>query len=675
MTRQRRIGLVHAALALLALALLAKSAHVQLVQGRAWADLAKRQHFTATQLPAPRGMILDAGGRTLATTRELVRLDVAPREVRDRRKLRRELLTAGVEQSWADRATDPRRAWVTLPGRYVADDVAELTAARGIYTTPVSDRAYPTSSGMRPLLGRVDDNGRGLDGLEFALDSLLRGTNGASRLLRDVRGRSFASPTSPGTAPRPGNSVVLTINHELQEISERTLADAVARLGADGGDIVILDPRNGDVLAMAGERRGSAVASVTAVTEPFEPGSTLKPLIAAALLAQGKARVQDRVPSRGGTYQLHGRTIHDEPHPGPTPASLTLGDVIRLSSNVGIVQFADRLTPAEEFEALRDFGLGTPTGLPYSAEAAGTLRPPTAWSRQTPASISMGYEVSVTPLQLALAYAAIANGGELLEPVLVKEVRTPDGSVMYRGSRRVIRRVMPADIATTMRGLLAGVVEEGTAVAADLATYALAGKTGTPRRTVDGRYAPMQYNPNFVGLFPAAAPQLVIVVKLSSPKGNFYGGATAAPMTKTILQAALAARDAALDRSELAADTKVASGLSRPPREVAIQTGRARLPVVAIRRGAEVSDVMAAPDTQRVVLDLPSRDLIPEARPDVKRGVPDVRGMSLRDAVRSLHSAGFRVQLARAAPSARVTDPAPGAVVSVGSLVRLRYVR
>jgi cell division protein FtsI (penicillin-binding protein 3) len=675
MTRQRRIGLVHAALALLALAVVAKSAHVQLVQGRAWSELAKRQHFTATQLPAPRGVILDASGRPLAATREVVRLEVAPKEVREIRTLRRALLAAGVDQAWADRATDTRRAWVTLPGRYVAEDVAAITAMRGVYTTPVSDRAYATSSGLRPLLGRVDADGRGIDGIEMVLDSLLRGENGASRMIRDVRGRGFLSPTSPGQAARPGHSVVLTINHELQDIAERTLSDAVARLGAEGGDIVILDPRNGEVLAMAGERHGSS-ASVTSLTEPFEPGSTLKPLIASALLAQGKARVADRVPARGGSYALHGRVIHDEPHPGPTPASLTLADVIRLSSNVGIVQFADRLAPQEEFEALRDFGLGTPSGIPYSAEAAGTLRPPAAWSRQTPASIAMGYEVSVTPMQLALAYAAIANGGELLEPLLVKEVRGPDGRVTFRGERRVVRRVMPEDISRTMRMLLTGVVEEGTAVEADLATYALAGKTGTPRRTVGGRYAPKQYNPNFVGLFPADAPQLVIVVKLTSPQGNFYGGATAAPMTKTILQAALAARDAALDRTQLAGDArKVDSRALAPPRTAATQTGRARPAVSAATPAADSASLIASADTTRaVVLDLPLR---PEGSriPAAPRGVPDVRGMSLRQAVRSLHSAGFRVQLSRSAPSTSVTDPAPGAVASAGSLVRLRYIR
>jgi cell division protein FtsI (penicillin-binding protein 3) len=665
MNRSRRIGVVHASLALLMLAVLGKAAHVQLVQGRAWADLARRQHFTAKEVPAPRGLILDASGRALATSRDLVRLEVAPAEVRDARRLRGALVAAGVEAPIAARVGDKSRSWVVIPGRFVAEDVAPITAMRGVYTTPVSDRAYATSLGLRALLGSVDANGRGVDGLELALDSVLRGIAGASHLVRDLRGRNFASPTQPGLAARPGNSVKLTINHELQDIAERTLAEAVSRMRAEGGDIVILDPRNGEVLAIAGERHGASV-SVTALTEPFEPGSTLKPFIVAGLLARGKARLTDRVPARGGSYELHGRTVNDEPHAEPTPPMLTLADVVRLSSNVGMVQFAERFEPREQFETLRDFGLGAPTGLPYSSEAAGTLRPPKVWSKQSGASLSLGYEVAVTPIQLALAYATIANGGELLEPVLVKEIRTPDGDVVFRGERRVVRRVVPKKIATTVRGLLSGVVERGTAVDADLGTYTLAGKTGTPRRAVDGRYAPMQYNPNFVGLFPAESPQLVVVVKLSNPKGDFYGGRTAAPMTKTILQAALAARDAALDRSALT------------PR--ATKRDDVRLTMQAEGRSKTKADVRRTTHadvpskTAGVVLDLPTRPIQPRPSPTPRR-IPAIQGLSLRDAVRSLHSAGFRVQLVHDPASRNLTDPAQGMTALAGSVVRLRYSR
>jgi cell division protein FtsI (penicillin-binding protein 3) len=665
MNRSRRIGVVHASLALLMFAVLGKAAHVQLVQGRAWSDLARRQHYTAKEVPAPRGLILDAGGRALATSRDLVRLEVAPGEVRDARRLRGALVAAGVEAAIAARVGDRSRSWVVIPGRFIAEDVAPIIAMRGVYTTPVSDRAYATSPGLRALIGSVDASGRGADGLELALDSVLRGIAGASHLVRDLRGRSFASPTQPGLAAQQGNSIKLTINHELQDIAERTLADAVSRMSAEGGDIVILDPRNGEVLAIAGQRHGAS-ASVTALTEPFEPGSTLKPFIVAGLLARGKARVTDRVPARGGSYELHGRTVNDEPHAEPTPPMLTLADVVRLSSNVGMVQFAERFEPREQFETLRDFGLGAPTGLPYSSEASGTLRPPTSWSKQSSASLSLGYEVAVTPIQLALAYAAIANGGELLEPLLVKEIRTPDGEVVFRGERRVVRRVLPKKVATTVRGLLSGVVERGTAVDADLGTYTLAGKTGTPRRAVRGRYAPMQYNPNFVGLFPAESPQLVVVVKLSNPKGDFYGGSTAAPMTKTILQAALAARDAALDRSALT------------PR--ATERDDVRLTMQADARRKTNPPASRVPDEPRttevgvVTLDLPPKPVSSRPSPTPRR-IPAVQGLSLRDAVRSLHSAGFRVQLVHDPVSRNLTDPAQGMTALAGSVVRLRYSR
>jgi cell division protein FtsI (penicillin-binding protein 3) len=658
--RNRRIGIVHASLALLALAVIGKAVHVQLVQGRAWSEAAQRQHFSAREVPAPRGMILDASGRTLATSRELVRLDVAPREVRDVRKLRRALLAAGVSDTDAARATDRTRQWTPLRGQFVAEDVAPLTAMRGVYTTPVSNRTYPTSSGLRTLIGRVDAKGAALDGLELALDSVLRGTTGSARLGRDARGGLLAAPTQPGSAPQRGHTVVLTINHELQEIAERTLADAVRRMDAEGGDIVILDPRSGELLAMAGFR-GGASASATVMTEPFEPGSTLKPLIAAGLLARGKVRATDVVPARGGEYTLHGRTIHDEPHQGPTPKLLTLADVIRYSSNIGIVQFADRLEPREQYETLRDFGIGTSTGVPYSAEAAGTLRPPAAWSKQSSASLAMGYEVAVTPLQLALAYGAIANGGELVEPVLVKEIRTPDGEVTYKHTRRVARRVITPGVAAQVRRLLTGVVEGGTAVDADLATFSLAGKTGTPRRTIEGRYAPRQYNPNFVGIFPAESPQLVVLVKLVSPKGNFYGGATAAPLTKTIVEAALASRDAALNRAQLAG------------RALPAQAGKARGAAVATAsRGDKAPTPMDS--ARSIVMHLPPEPIRPRSAP-APRAVPNVRGMNLRAAVRSLHFAGFRVQLARIESSSILTEPAAGSMAPAGSMVRLRYSR
>jgi cell division protein FtsI (penicillin-binding protein 3) len=666
--RPSRIGILHSAMAIFAIAVIAQLARLQLLQGETWRARAAAQQYTRKAIPAPRGAILDASGRVLADSREEVKLEVAPNEIRDRAALRRELAKAGLARGWIARVVDTTRKWVTLPGRYVALDVARLTAMRGVYATPIAGRTYAISPGTRAIIGRVDANGEPVDGLELSLDSVLKGDPGVMTLVRDVRGRSVASPTMPGTSPRPGHTVVLTINQELQEIAERALADAVAKMNADGGDIVILDPHLGEVRALASWRAGARVMGSTAITEPFEPGSTMKPFMAAGLLARHKVTDRDSVDTGNGVFEINGRSIHDEHLVGRAP----LSEVLRWSSNIGIVKFSQRFTPREQFETLRDFGFGTATGVQYPSESNGILREPSKWSSQSAASLAIGYEISATPLQLATAYAALANGGRLLEPTLVKEVRSPSGDVVYRHEPRVVRQVVPREVADKVRGMLLDVVEQGTALKADIANYLLAGKTGTPRRTVAGRYESMQYNPNFVGLFPGDAPQYVIVVKLTNPKGTFYGGTTAAPVTKAVLEAAIAARDAALDRAKLASSVRPSDSASPVPAarvQVAQQGGGDRGVF------ADTSDVVTPEAVRPFAVTLP---LAPEtAPPAAPRAVPDVGGLSLRDAVRSLHSAGFRVQLVRASggggSGAASTSPAAGVVARPGSLIRLQY--
>ena len=655
-----RVGVLHLGLALFALALLGKTAKVQLLQGRRWSASAVRQQSTESVIPAPRGDILDAAGETLAQSRETVKLDVAPTEVRDVRKLRAALLRAGIPADAAARASDPRRRWVSLPGRYLAIDVAAISAMRGVYTTPIIERAYAASEGTRRVVGHVDADGKAVDGLELALDSILRGTPGSSTVMRDAHGRRFESPTAPSTAPVPGNTVVLTLNHSLQEIAERALSDAVARMGADGGDVVVLDPVDGEILAMASRRTDPRATSATALTEPYEPGSTMKPFIAAKLLELGRARESDVMNTHNGTFTINGRTITDD-HPAP---HFTLAEVIRYSSNIGIAQFAMRLSTAEEYQTLRDFGFGTPTGVPYPVESPGILREPRRWSKQSPQSLAMGYEVAVTPLQLAAAYVALANDGELLEPALVKEIRAPDGRVLYRHERRVVRRVISPDVARRVRTMLLGVVEGGTAVKADLGSFSVAGKTGTARFTVNGRYG-AGHIPTFVALFPGDHPQFVILVKIDNPRGAYVGGLTAAPVTKTVLEAALASRNAALDRRTLAL-----SKLHAPPDSTARAAGRTAAARV-VRDSAAADAAERAADSLAntpVVALLPAKPR-PAPVPLAPRAVPDVHGLSLRAAALALHTAGFHVQLVDG--PAGTTLPAAGTMTPAGTLVRL----
>ena len=661
-----RIGIVHGSLALFAALIIGRAAQVQIVQRDLWAARAERQQVAADSLPAPRGAILDANGVVLAESREMLTLAVAPREVRDLTLLRTALRAAEVRSSVVRRAVDVAHAWVELPGHFTPESAAPLLAIRGIHSQAASDRVYLADEGAQRIVGHTDAKGRAVDGIELALDSILTGRRGSTRLLRDSRGRSFESPSLEGEAPQPGNTVVLTLNHALQDIAEHAIARAMQQTGADGGDIVVLQPHTGEILAMASHRLDRAVSGVPALTDTYEPGSTMKPFIAARLLTLGRARADEEIDTFNGEYLAPGRrTPIRDSH---LASSLTLADVIRFSSNVGITRFAERLTPREEYEALRDAGFGTSTGVSFPSESDGRLPSPGRWSLTTPAALAMGYEIAVTPLQLANAYAAIANGGELLEPALVKEIQAPDGTVLYRHAPRVVRRLMPERIAATVRQMLASVVDSGTATDATLATYDVGGKSGTARLSSGHGYQGGAYTASFVALFPADEPQLVVLVKLNRPEGVYYGGQTAGPVSKAFFEAALAASDAALDRAGLARQVRrVTRSDDAPPTAVpAVPTRLAAASPAEAAPSEEPATPSSAPGVVR--FRLAAFDSVASRRPMLGvRIVPDVDSLPLRRAVRRLHEAGFQVQLVRGAGM----TPAAGRELPAGAVVRL----
>lgn len=674
MKRPSRLGILHGFLIVFAVALVAKAAREQLFRGDYWAALAKRQHFFSSGLPASRGDILDAGGARLVESQERVRIAIAPAEVRGLPGVVKAMRNAGIEEKWIKAVQTPGKKWVEIPTLFLEADVAPLLVMRGVHPSAVVNRIYPNTGGLRRITGRIDATGRPLDGIELALDSVLRGDSGSVNLARDKSGRGFDSPDTWGTIPQPGHTVSLTINSGLQEICERVLAVAVDSLSASGGDIVVMNPHTGEVLAMASKRANPAAIANTSITEPFEPGSTLKPFIAAALLARGRARADEIIETYNGKMLMDGRTITDV----HKAEKMSLFDVIRFSSNIGIVRFSQRLTAREKYETLRDIGFGTPTGIPLPAEAAGTLREPGKWSNTSSASLMMGYEIAVTPLQLVTAYSVIANGGELLEPLIIKEVRSPDGEVVFRSKKRVVRRVMPVATADALQKMLLGVVQGGTAVKADLVNFEVAGKSGTARRVEGGRYLAGNYTASFVGIFPSDKPQYVVLVKLDSPKNGYYGGDIAAPVTRHIISAALAARDAALDRGGLLVSVRkdtarldsLGAVVAKPE---SIRLADAKTPIV----GGDTIDPFVAPPVSRPVaavipndttFRLPARYKSPTPQTD-QRPVPYVKGMTVRDAVRALHGAGFRVALSTGLTLA--VSPASGTLVPAGSLIRL----
>jgi cell division protein FtsI (penicillin-binding protein 3) len=631
-----RLGVVQMGLFAALGALVVRAAQVQLVEGRRHAAAAAAQRTEHVVREAPRGTLYDRHGTAVALTQETYHVGIAPNELRDARRdaalIARQLR---VPQRMVDGALRRRYAW--FAGPYTTRDVQPLRAVRGVHLEPVLRRFYPSPEFARAVIGRVGDDGHGASGLERLLDSLVAGTAGSAVVLKDRAGREYESPARLIAAPIAGHDVVLTLDAELQEIAQRALDDALDRMDAEGGDVVMLDPATGEALAVASRHReGSARPS--AFTETFEPGSLAKIFAAAALISLERVRPGERVSGEGGRYRLPDRVVTDE-HPLP---SLTLADAIRVSSNIALVKFASRLRPEEQYATLRGFGFGTPTGVEFPSESPGRLRPPREWSRPSGASLAIGYELAVTPLQLAAAYGAIANDGVLLQPALIREVRDPSGAVRYRHRPEPVRRAVTPAVAAKLRELLRGVVAVGgTGELAALANFQLAAKTGTARRVVGGRYAPGQYTASFAALFPAEDPQLVVVMKIDNPqKGSYFAAQTTAPVTRSMLEQALAARTVALDRARL---SNVAPTAARP----ALEEPDGIVPYVVTWP--------YAPDS---------------ARAQPSRTVPDVTGRPLRESVHALHRRGFRV-VVKGSGRTHHTWPAAGATAAAGSTVTL----
>jgi cell division protein FtsI (penicillin-binding protein 3) len=639
-----RIAVVQFVFAVAVLAILSRAAQLQLFQGERWAQQAARQRTERAMLPAKRGGLYDRSGAPLALTQEFYHVGVARNELTDPRRAGLQLIRSlGLPSAvvWKDLRSEKR--WLYYHGPYTATQVQPLRPLDGIHLSREFQRFYPAQSLARPIIGGLSpDQPGGAAGLELSLDSILTGEPGEAVLLKDRAGRRYDSPSRLIREPVAGNDVILTLDAELQEIAERGLDQAVSEMRADGGDVVFLDSRNGELLALASKQAaGSSRASV--FTDPFEPGSTAKLFTAAALLKLGRVTQDDAVFGEGGSWRMlvtssgRTRTITDAHR---TTGNLTLARAIQVSSNIAMAKFSSRLSSEEQYETLRDFGFGTPTGAEFPSESRGRLERPDKWEPMyTRASVAMGYEFGVTPVQLAAAYAAIANNGVLLTPTLVREIRNPAGVAIYEHRAEPVRRVVTAEIAAKLREFLREAAGEGgTGEEAQLVNYAVLGKTGTSVRFENGHYVRGEYTASFAALFPADDPQLVIIVKIDNPRGKYYGGLTAAPVTRTMLQQSLASRRIALERTDSAA---------------------AGVPLI------DSTDRKLAATPSYVVLPWPYQPSDTFTR---VHQVPVVDGEPVRQATLALHRSGFRVDLRGFGRVSR-TAPAGGENVSSGSTV------
>jgi len=629
-----------------AVVLCARSAQVQVLEGASWQAMAEAQHTTDKEVVAARGTVLDRDGTQLAVSREVYRVSVAPRELVDVDSARA-LLTDALDLSGqaARHLVDRKRRWVVAPGRFPPSVRDRLSGVRGVYLDRELERFHPHGDLARGVLGVVLD-GSAQGGVEQAFDRVLKGRSGQEVVARDNLGQPIPGETLLVEAPRSGGQVVLTLDLDLQEIARQALQEAIEGSEARGGDVLITDPATGEVLALVSMRDGKT-AGLGAVNTPYEPGSTLKPFTVAGLLQRHLVSLADSVDGGNGSWTVAGRRLSDVHAEG----MMTVADALRVSSNVGIAKAAQVFTPGEQYENLRDFGFGAATGIDLPGEVGGTLRRPDRWSAQSPASLAIGYEIAVTPIQMAMAYGALANGGLLMEPRLIREVRDPDGRVVERREPQVVRRVVDADIARAVSKVLVDVVEDGTGTRARLGVFAVAGKSGTSRSYDSGSGYGSGHFASFVGFFPAEAPQLVIFVKLENPKGTYYGGAVAAPVTRATMEAALAARGTPLDREKLLRAAR--SELTRPAATSVTFAARAIDPPAA-----EPAPGVAEEDGEAAA----------------RVPVPDVRGLPARTAVRRLHALGLRVS-AEGWGEIVGTFPPAGVRALPGDTVRLRLRR
>jgi cell division protein FtsI (penicillin-binding protein 3) len=673
--------------------LLFRTAELQLLQAQEWRAMAEQQHRAQGEVAAARGAILDRSGVPLALSHEAFRIGVAPHELRDRDEAAALLVeTLGITPAQARRLTHSDRRWAQLPERYPPVAREALKGVQGVYVERELRRSYPHGDLARGVLGAVVDE-MGSGGVEQELEGYLRGTPGSHIVGRDSHGRPIPGESWVVAPPVSGGDVVLTLDRDLQEIAREALENALRETGARGGDLLVTDPRTGEILAMVSLKDGSA-NHLGGINTPYEPGSTLKPFTVASLLRMNRVSLMDSVDTGDGRWRVAGRTISDVSAVG----KVTLAHALRVSSNVAIARVAEHLSPGEQFEGLRDFGFGVPTGIQLPGEAPGTLRHPRSWSRQSPASLAIGYEVSVTPLQMAMAYGALANGGLLLEPRIIRELRAPDGRVVERFEPRVVRRVVEPEVAQEVNRALVEAVEEGTGTRARLASFAVAGKSGTSRATgPSGAYEVGAYFSSFVGFFPADDPQLVVFVKLDRPQGVYFGGATAAPVTRATMEAVLAARHPPLDRRALAA-------IARSQEEARLEALRLEAEAEAeALRLAVLGEGGAGPETPAVVRAARTLDPEPtrraplpwngggvvhgdgptgngtatavglashgEARWD-QVGLPDLSGLPARTVARRLHAAGLVVEW-EGEGVVRATRPGPGARMAPGDTVRV----
>jgi len=541
---RNRLNFVRFAFGLFFVAVVVKLGFVQGIKGFYYHGIAQRQYETEVPLRANRGVVWDRNGNFVITNSYGCSFAADPEllDSSSRKKIAEKFSSVFNKPiSFFEDKLNSKNRFVWL-ARNVDSDQGSLLKDLNIYgliRLQDQERLYPYGGIAGQVLGFTNVDGKGASGAELEFDSLLSGKDGYEVMQRDGIGRRTPSVDYPKVEPVSGCGVQLTIDMNIQQIVDEELAAGVEGAKGSAGSAVFLNPSTGEVLAIANypqfdpsdySKYSSDASRDRAVTDVFEPGSTFKIVSASAALEEGIEKPNDVIFAENGRYTLHGRLIEDFEHKG----WITFRTALEVSSNIAFSKIGMKIPPEKFYRYARDFGFGAPTGIELPGEVSGSLKKPFEWSRISEPFMSFGYEVMVTSLQMAEAYAAIANGGLLMKPYVVSKVVDAKGDVVFENSPVEIRRTVSPDVAQTLTGLFVDVVEHGTGSPAKINDLLMAGKTGTAQKLVDGKYSKKFYHASFAGFFPVPNPVIVGFIMVDSPMNGYTGGSAAAPIFKKI---------------------------------------------------------------------------------------------------------------------------------------------
>lgn len=616
-----RILAVIGVMALFFIVLITRLIFIQVVKAEDYSYFANKQQVGIEPLLPERGSIFDRNGTILVYTKNDVSFFVDPRLARKYNKdsVIAKILADSLGLNYAELKSkiDSSKKTFCILKKVEAQKALKLknVVKDGLYYEPDPTRVYEYKSLASHITGFVNLEGKGTDGIESSQDVLLKGKEGSRFILKDGTGSVMSVLQENYKDAVPGDNIGLTIDRAIQRALEMELEAGVKAARAENATGIVMDPNTGEILAMANYpsydpglymnysddvRRNRAIADV------YEPGSTFKGIALAGILDKQLATANTVVNTENGRYNFMGKEIKD--HHGQ--ATMTVKEIIRYSSNIGMLKLSQKMEKNEFYQYLRSFGFGnyTYTGLP--GEVKGKLSLPADWSGATKGSIAYGYGISLTPIQLITAYSALVNGGILYKPSLIREIKDMRGNIKVFNDPVKIREVITTETSATIRSLLTDVVENGTGKKAKIDGIKIGGKTGTSRKIVNGEYSKERYNSSFVGFFPSDKPKYICLILVNSPKSiGITGGEVAAPVFRNV-----AKRILALDQS-LGKNLKLESDPVQENSDIEI-----------IEPEGEVDPEKTEVKTEVRIKKVDAKKL------DTKE-MPDLKGVSLKEAI------------------------------------------